>query len=25
VREMRRQEIIEEEVKCFGCGESGKE
>ena len=23
VREMRRQEIVEEEVKCFGCGEKG--
>jgi len=23
VREVRRQEIVEEEVKCFGCGEKG--
>jgi len=23
VREVRRQEIAREEVKCFGCGEKG--
>jgi len=23
VREVRRQEVVREEVKCFGCGEKG--
>jgi len=23
VREVKRQEIVKEEVKCFGCGEKG--